>query len=895
MKQKLLQKQVIAIFSIPMLALLYFSYSFIELKYTQKEKSNKKVILADTTRALTTLMHNIQIERGLSTGYLVDTTLNIQTQLKDQYLQTDKALQKYFKTPQRFEKLEDRFYEKYLATLKRTEKLFKDIQSTRLRVIKKEISVNNELNYYTQVNRSLLRILDNFIHSLNSDTIYDVSFFDIQKLKEIVGLQRALIYNHIIKGDCTTDEKVYVKKLLAQEEELNLKLNTYASEAVQKIYHSKISTSLINNINSMKEKHFKMKLTKKDANTWFNLSSEYVNDLNYISKEIINNSIQEALRVNDRATKELYITALLWIFSIIAYIFLLLLLQKLLKKQQMIQDSLRIASYTFDSHEAMTITDLEANIINVNKAFTEITGYTKEEVLGKKTSVLKSFKHSKKFYQDMWHRINTEGRWSDEIYNKRKNGEIYLEHLSITAIKNTKGDVTNYIAQFLDISELKNAKEKAQHQADHDFLTGLYNRKALMRRLQEEFTKAKRHSLTHAFLFLDLDEFKAVNDNFGHIIGDKLLVEVTHRIKNILREEDIFSRMSGDEFAIILTNLDNDREKSALHIKEKCNKIVQAINKEFIFNEYRIKISVSMGIKIFPSNELTTEDIIMHADTAMYKAKSNGKNGYMFYDKSIESRLKALAILEDELKVAIEKDEFKFYLQPKVDILSGVICGAETLIRWQHPTKGLRFPNDFLEAARNIGLIPEITKLALRDSCIFLKAYSNIFTGTISINISVSELLDHTFENDLIAILNEYSINPKQIELEILEDDLIQDIEFAIKKIGRLKKIGFKLSIDDFGTGYSSITYLKRLPVDCLKIDRNFIMNLEDQSNKQLIKLMIDMAKTFNMITVVEGVEGEVELEYIKECGADKYQGFYCSPAVEKEKFISLLNQTSAH
>jgi diguanylate cyclase (GGDEF)-like protein/PAS domain S-box-containing protein len=873
MKQNLLQKQIIAIFSIPMLTLLYFSYSFIELKYTQKEKSHQKVILANATHALTTLVHNIQRERGLSSGYLVDSSSNIQTELKKQYIQTDKALQKYFKT----------------------DKLFKKIKFIRNKVLMKEISVSMEMNYYTNINRSLLEMINSLIHSLNSNSIYAIGFFDIQKLKEVVGLQRALIYNHILKNGSTTEEKDYISELLEEEKNLHIKLNTHASKFVQKIYNSKISTSLIDKIKKMKEKNFKMQLTKKDASIWFNLSSVYINDLNYISQEIIDNSIKEALRINYSATKDLYITAFLWVLSIMAYILLLLLLKKLLKKQQMIQDSLRIASYTFDSHEAMTITDLDANIINVNKAFTEITGYTKEEVLGKKTSVLKSLKHSKKFYQDMWHKINTEGRWSDEIYNKRKNGEVYLEHLSITAIKNTKGIVTNYIAQFLDISELKNAKEKAQYQADHDFLTGLYNRKALIKRLQEEFTKAKRHSLTDAFLFLDLDEFKAVNDNYGHIIGDKLLVEVTHRVKNILREEDIFSRMSGDEFAIILTNLDNDRQKAALNIKEKCNKIIQAINQEFIFNEYHIKISVSIGAKIFPNTESTIEEIITHADTAMYKAKSNGKNNYMFYDKSIEASLKSLAILENELKIAIKSNQFKFYLQPKTDVKSGIICGAETLIRWQHPKKGLIYPNDFLETARSIGLIPEITKLALRDSCIFLKEYAHIFTGTISINISVHELLDRSFENDLISILNEYSINPKQIELEILEDDLIQDMEFAIQKIDRLKKIGFKLSIDDFGTGYSSITYLKKLPVDSLKIDRNFIMNLEDQSNKQLIKLMIDMAKTFNMITVVEGVEGEVELEYIKECGADKYQGYYCSPAVEKEKFISLLNQPSAH
>ena len=893
MNYKSLQAKIIIIFSIPMLTLIYFSYSFAISKYQQLEISKAHVIAASATNILTNLIHNLQSERGLSAGYLVSQSLTLKEKLQRQYLRTDLSYKNYLMYCQESKNTQN-LLEKFLPLnpqqkQKHISTHFKNMQNIRAKILNRKLNLTIELEYYSLINKELMQNIDIYVSFLNDNQYINNSFSQLQNLKEIMGLQRAYIFNNILKQD-------FSKSTLLNIQELEIKLNLtqenfqlLAPSKAKSIYNTTIKEKTRESLKEMKNAFFQSSLQKKEAQIWFNLSSFYIDQLHHISQLIIKNSIINAKSSEADAKKALYISAASLIFSIIAYLFFLYLINKLLNKEQKLLEKLRVSSYIFDSHEAMVLTSPKGVIIQVNSAFSDITGYSEEEALGKSVNLLKSFKHSEEFYKNMWEQLRVEGKWSDEIYNKRKNGEIYLERLSITAIKDDDGTIINYIAHFLDISDLKLAQETAEHQADHDFLTGLFNRKALMKRLNEEYAKAKRHQFTHAFLFMDLDYFKAVNDTYGHAIGDTLLLEVTNRVQDLLRKEDIFSRISGDEFTIIMLNLDNKRPTAALQVKEKCNKIIENLSREFLIDDNSINISASIGIKIFPNKEESIEDVISHADTAMYQAKANGKNRYTFFDKNIESKLKELARLEEDLLSAIQNKEFLFYLQPKTDIQTNSICGAEALVRWQHPSRGLLFPGDFLEVASKIGLIPSLTKQALESVCQFLQKH-NEWHGIVSINIHANELLSPEFESSVLGIIKSYSVNPEQIELEILEDDLIEDIDKAVEKISSLREHGIKLSIDDFGTGYSSITYLKRLPVNHLKIDRSFTQNLHEASNKKLMKMMISMAKAFNLKTVVEGVEDAEQLEYISSCGADIYQGFYCSPAVEQEEFIALLD-----
>jgi diguanylate cyclase (GGDEF)-like protein/PAS domain S-box-containing protein len=657
------------------------------------------------------------------------------------------------------------------------------------------------------------------------------------------------------------------------------------------IYNEIYNYSIENKIKTIRKEFFEHKLSSKDAPYTFKLFTQQIDLLENITSQILAQYKEAANKTYIQAINALYLTAILWVMSIVSLIGLTYLLRKLIINEETYTEELRIAAYTFDSHEAMTITDVNGNILKVNDAFTRITGYEASEVIGKNPRVLKSMKHSKEFYKEMWKQLNTVGKWSDEIYNKRKNGEIYMERLSITAIKNHKNVTTHYIAQFLDISDLKNIQEKAQHQADHDFLTTLLNRRALIQRLHEEFIRGEKHNFRHAFMFIDLDKFKMVNDSYGHAVGDKLLVEVSGRLKNLLREEDILARMSGDEFAVILLNIDECKEKAAKIVKSIATKIIKEINRPYIIDSFKINIGASIGIKIFPEGEKDSHSVVVHADTAMYQAKHQGKNQFVFFDKEIEKKLKYFQMIEAELYHAIKNDEFVFYYQPKVNIASKSIVGAEALIRWEHPKKGLLYPDKFLDIASEIGMSHKITLLVLNQVCQFLKNNKNIFNGTIAINIHANELVELNFEKETMDIIESFGVHPSQIEFEITEDELIKDFNVAIIKIKKLREFGIKFAIDDFGTGYSSITYLKKLPVDTLKIDKAFLDNLNNTSDQELVKLIINMAKNFNITTVIEGVESQSQLDFISKNGADIYQGYIFSKAIEENQFISLLSK----
>ena len=326
------------------------------------------------------------------------------------------------------------------------------------------------------------------------------------------------------------------------------------------------------------------------------------------------------------------ITLLLWLFSFMAFLLLIYILNKLINKEARLMEDLRISAYAFNAHEAMTITDPNGIIIKVNKAFSEITGYTEDEVIGKNPKVLKSFKHPEEFYKNMWLELHTKGRWSSQIYNKRKNGEIYMEKLSITAIKDKNNITTHYIAQFLDISDIQKAQEKIQYQASHDFLTGVFNRKSLMGKLQEEFARTKRHDFFDAFLFIDLDGFKSVNDSYGHKTGDSVLINVCRRLESCIREEDYIARIGGDEFCVVLVSVNVNEENAKEDTKKITEKILLSISKPLDIEPHNIQISASIGIKLFPNGVQDINDIINKADIAMYQAKEQGKNRFIFAD-----------------------------------------------------------------------------------------------------------------------------------------------------------------------------------------------------------------------------------------------------------------------
>jgi len=448
-----------------------------------------------------------------------------------------------------------------------------------------------------------------------------------------------------------------------------------------------------------------------------------------------------------------------------------------------------------------------------------------------------------------------------------------------------------------DIEDNLTPTESITYQAKYDFLTNILNRRSLIMELNKICTAESDQSDTilHAYLFLDLDKFKQINDRYGHDTGDKLLVAVVKRINRFLGEEDILARMSGDEFAIILKNVHKNSSDGLRRVNEVYAKLSTELSRPFILNHYEITTSASIGVKIFSNTVQNTSDIIMHADVAMYHAKKKKKGSMAIYDKYLAQKFEDASLLKKELEEAYENDEYMFFFQPKVDVNTNKIKGVEILVRWRHPTRDILLPSAFFKEASDIGMISKITDLSIREACEFISSTKELYDGTVSINVSSREITDTFFIRDLIAIVQEYDIAPKRLELEITEDELIKNFDMAVILIKKLQEYGIAVSIDDFGTGYSSITYLHKLPVNTMKIDKSFIEHLYDNqdSNRDwvLLQTITDMAKAFNLKIVAEGVENEAQLAIVKSLGIDEYQGFLFSKAIDKESFLLLLEK----
>ncbi len=456
-----------------------------------------------------------------------------------------------------------------------------------------------------------------------------------------------------------------------------------------------------------------------------------------------------------------------------------------------------------------------------------------------------------------------------------------------------KSEDTTYISKIMNIA---NSPDSISYQAKYDYLTNTLNRRSLVTILNELFMQSKADNTLHACLFFDIDRFKNINDRYGHDTGDKLLVAMVDRIKPLLNEDDILARMSGDEFSIILMNVDKNSSDGMKRVNEICAKIGSEILRPFTLNEYEIMTSVSIGVRLFPDDAKNASDVMVHSDVAMYRAKKKKRGSVFFYDKHIATEHAASSALKRELDVAYKNNEYRFFFQPKVNVQTNKINGVEILVRWEHQERGLLFPSDFFKEAFEIGMITKITDLSIREACKFLASTKEYYHGTVAINVSSREITDTFFVSRLVSIIQEYGIDANRIELEITEDELIQNFDLAIILIKKLQELGIAVSMDDFGTGYSSITYLHKLPVDTLKIDKSFIenINIHQDSDKDwiLVQTIANMAKAFNIKIIAEGVENEEQLAMVKKLGIDEYQGFLFSKAVDKETLLELVKHS---
>lgn len=542
----------------------------------------------------------------------------------------------------------------------------------------------------------------------------------------------------------------------------------------------------------------------------------------------------------------------------------------------------RIFTTAFQTQEGIIITDANQIIVRVNQAFTSITGYSAQEAIGNKPSMLKSGRHDSPFYQAMHKSLHNEGYWQGEIWDRHKDGHIYPKWLTITAVKDSDDETTHFVANFSDITERKAAEDRIRLLAFYDPLTLLPNRTLLIERLEHAIVTHSHVRIYSALLFLDLDNFKILNDTQGHRIGDELLIEVTERLKNCVNDADTVSRLGGDEFVILLEELSESDTNAALYASIVAEKIIAALNEPFQLSSVLHYISASIGIVLFNSPDATVTSVLACADTAMYEAKKSGKNAYRFFDPSMQHTLERRSTLENALRNAIANKEFRLFYQPLVDY-QGQILSVEALIRWQHPAQGLISPMDFIPLAEEMGLILTIGHWVLETACAQLEAWKDKAETrklSIAVNISAKQFYQTNFVDELRNLMKQYAIEPLQLKLELTESMVLDNIHLAIEKMLELKSVGIVLSMDDFGTGYSSLSYLKQLPFDQIKIDKSFVDGINDNPNDAfIVETVITLGQKLGMSVVAEGVEDVDQWKLLKNMGCETFQGYYfCKP-----------------
>lgn len=549
--------------------------------------------------------------------------------------------------------------------------------------------------------------------------------------------------------------------------------------------------------------------------------------------------------------------------------------------------NLRLWATVFEnSAEAVMIADPDNRIISVNRAFSRITGFDPDEVIGKTPNIVVLSGQDTTFLRDQRRKLETEGCWQGEIWDRRKNGEIYPKWFGITAVKDNTGNLAHYVAIFSDISERKAAEAKIEFLAHHDALTGLPNRVLLRDRLEQALAHAERSHSHVALLFLDLDRFKTINDSLGHSVGDKLLSAATGRIAACTRDTDTISRLGGDEFVVVLTELRDAELAVAI-----AQKIINSMDNPFDIEGHRLTTSFSIGISLYPEDGRDFDTLLKKADTAMYHAKDTGRNIYRFFTEQMNVHALERLMVQNRLRQALQRNEFILHYQPQIDLASGRVFGVEALIRWDNPELGRIGPDRFIPIAEESGQILALGEWVLQAACRQAQTWHEAgLRLTMAVNISALQMQQPGFVDSVERALATTGFEPGRLELELTESVLIQNAEHTLETARRLKAIGVTISIDDFGTGYSSLSYLKRFAVDRIKIDRTFVRDiLTDPEDAAIVRAIIQMARSLNLKTLAEGVETREQLDFLRGERCEEVQGYYYARPLPDEAIVTLI------
>ena len=557
------------------------------------------------------------------------------------------------------------------------------------------------------------------------------------------------------------------------------------------------------------------------------------------------------------------------------------------------EDALRLSATVFNNTaEAIIVTDGDNRIVTVNDAFTTITGYTLDEVHGRTPNLLKSHRHNETFYQDMWAALGTVGHWRGETWDRKKSGEVFPIWQTISVVRRPDGSISNFVSIWSDISSLREAQERLNYLAHYDALTGLANRNLFNDRLNHALKLAERAAQGLAVVFIDLDHFKHVNDTLGHGVGDQLLVEVAGRIREHFREGDTVARIGGDEFIVLIENVESPQD-----LAQACDKLVSSFDEPFVIEEHPFHMSLSAGVSLYPRDGEDVEELVKNADSAMYAAKERGRNGFQFYTEAISQASKERMSLEGALRAAIREGAIEVHLQPQFDLRSRRPVSAEALARWIDPQLGFVPPDKFIQLAEELGIIDALGEGVLRAVLGHLRRWRDegLEVGRVAVNVSGLQLQQRGFAGRVLALLEEYQLPPTAIEVEVTESSLMRHTEEVVLELMQLRAHGVTVSIDDFGTGFSSLSQLRHLPIDTLKIDRAFVTELDrEPDNEAIARAVVALAHSLGLKVVAEGVESEGEHAKLLELDCGVGQGYLYAKPMPADAFAELIREGAA-
>ena len=557
------------------------------------------------------------------------------------------------------------------------------------------------------------------------------------------------------------------------------------------------------------------------------------------------------------------------------------------------EEALRLYANVFEhSGEAILITDSERRIVAVNSAFTRLTGYAIDEIRGQDPGLLAPGKAPGETYRTMWSHLEQTGYWQGEIVDRRKDGTLFPKWMSASVVRDAEGRIIHYVASFTDITARKQAEAQISRLAYHDALTGLINRFSLQSQLEQALAMARREQRAMAVIFLDLDRFKTINDTMGHAMGDQLLMEVAHRLRENVRDSDIVARLGGDEFVVVLTEVDD-----ATAAARVADKLLQALSRRYRIGEHELHSTTSIGLAFYPNDGEDGDTLMKHADAAMYHAKSQGRNNVQFFTAELNQTAVKRLKLDHDLRIAVETRQFELHYQPQLDSRTGRTVGVEALLRWRHPREGVVLPAEFIPVAEETGLVLALGEWVLDEACCQLRAWRNAGIGklTMAVNLSALQLHSATLVNQVARALEKYGLDGDDLELEITESVAMHDPDVSISQLKALRDLGVRLSIDDFGTGYSSLSYLKLLPIHTLKLDQSFVRDIESDSNDVAIcTATIALAHSLGLEVIAEGVETEAQRQFLASHHCDFMQGYLFSKPLPADAALAFIQRRQA-